>query len=146
MSATLRVDDFVSNRALFPTDPPPVININARQFPVVVHFNRRTPLTDYADDVFTKVSKIHRRLPPGGILVFMTGQQEIMALCKRLQRAFPGAAGDDGVAGAAPVKRRRGGASMGLEEGAPTCVFSLLILKIACDFSGCRGWRRPRSR
>jgi len=42
MSATLRVDDFTSNQRLFPI-PPPVIKVDARQYEVVIHFNRVTP-------------------------------------------------------------------------------------------------------
>lgn len=41
MSATLRIQDFTENRRLFKI-PPPVINVEARQYPVTVHFNRRT--------------------------------------------------------------------------------------------------------
>jgi ATP-dependent RNA helicase DHX37/DHR1 len=41
MSATLRVDDFISNPRLFPS-PPPIISVESRQFPVTVHFNKRT--------------------------------------------------------------------------------------------------------
>eukprot|EP01117_Protostelium_nocturnum_P006791 TRINITY_DN2439_c0_g1_i2.p1 TRINITY_DN2439_c0_g1~~TRINITY_DN2439_c0_g1_i2.p1 ORF type:complete len:945 (+),score=306.88 TRINITY_DN2439_c0_g1_i2:1028-3862(+) len=87
MSATLRVEDFTKNRQLFPK-PPPVINVDARQFPVTVHFNKRTP-TNYVDEAYQKACKIHRRLPPGGVLIFMTGQQEIEALCRKLRRKFP---------------------------------------------------------
>ncbi len=36
MSATLRVEDFTNNRSLFPDSIPPVINIDARQFPVSI--------------------------------------------------------------------------------------------------------------
>ncbi|CAB1322107.1 unnamed protein product [Coregonus sp. 'balchen'] len=88
MSATLRVEDFTENRKLFPT-PPPVIKVEARQFPVSVHFNKRTPLEDYTGEVFLKTCKIHRMLPPGGILVFLTGQAEVHSVCRRLRRAFP---------------------------------------------------------
>ncbi|XP_043571745.1 probable ATP-dependent RNA helicase DHX37 [Chiloscyllium plagiosum] len=88
MSATLRVEDFIANNRLFPT-PPPVVQVDARQFPVIVHFNKRTPLDDYAGETFRKVSKIHRMLPPGGILVFLTGQAEVHSMCRRLRRAFP---------------------------------------------------------
>ncbi len=35
-----------------------------------------------------QVCKIHRQLPPGGILVFLTGQREVERLCKRLRQAF----------------------------------------------------------
>ncbi|RKO85364.1 hypothetical protein BDK51DRAFT_29854, partial [Blyttiomyces helicus] len=37
---------------------------------------------------FKKVSKIHSKLPPGGILVFLTGQQEIEVLVRKLRRTF----------------------------------------------------------
>lgn len=88
MSATLRVSDFVDNAKLFPK-PPPVISVDARQFPVTVHFNRRTVLGDYIGEAFKKVCKIHQRLPQGGVLVFLTGQQEIEVLCRKLRAAFP---------------------------------------------------------
>ncbi|XP_069071478.1 probable ATP-dependent RNA helicase DHX37 [Pleurodeles waltl] len=88
MSATLRIEDFTQNARLFPV-PPPVIKIDARQFPVTVHFNKRTPLEDYAGECFRKVCKIHRMLPPGGVLLFLTGQAEVHSLCRRLRKAFP---------------------------------------------------------
>lgn len=87
MSATLRVSDFSENTTLFPI-PPPVLNVSARQFPVSVHFNRRTPF-NYAEEAFKKTCKIHSRLPPGAILIFMTGQQEITHMVKRLRKEFP---------------------------------------------------------
>ncbi|KAI9317711.1 P-loop containing nucleoside triphosphate hydrolase protein [Dichotomocladium elegans] len=87
MSATLRVSDFTENKTLF-EKPPPVINVDARQFPVSIHFNKRTP-EDYVGEGLKKVSKIHERLPPGGILVFMTGQNEITHLCKMLRKKYP---------------------------------------------------------
>uniref|UniRef100_A0A8C9QNR0 DEAH-box helicase 37 n=1 Tax=Spermophilus dauricus TaxID=99837 RepID=A0A8C9QNR0_SPEDA len=88
MSATLRVEDFTQNQRLFP-QPPPVIKVESRQFPVTVHFNKYTPLQDYSGECFRKVCKIHRMLPAGGILVFLTGQAEVHALCRRLRKAFP---------------------------------------------------------
>ncbi|KAK9365097.1 P-loop containing nucleoside triphosphate hydrolase protein [Lipomyces kononenkoae] len=87
MSATLRVSDFSENSTLFDIVPP-VLNVEARQFPVSNHFSRRTAVK-YLDESFTKISKIHQRLPPGGILVFLTGQNEITHLCRRLRQAFP---------------------------------------------------------
>ncbi|OBA24153.1 P-loop containing nucleoside triphosphate hydrolase protein [Metschnikowia bicuspidata var. bicuspidata NRRL YB-4993] len=87
MSATLRVADFSENTQLF-ASPPPVIRVDARQFPVAVHFDKKTR-ADYMDEAFKKTCKIHRRLPPGGILVFLTGQHEITALVKRLRAEFP---------------------------------------------------------
>ncbi|CAG8444457.1 12685_t:CDS:10 [Funneliformis mosseae] len=88
MSATLRVSDFTQNKNLF-VMAPPVINVNARQFPVSIHFNKRTPDIDHISETFKKVCKIHTRLPHGGILVFLTGQNEISILCRKLRRKFP---------------------------------------------------------
>ncbi|ELK26435.1 Putative ATP-dependent RNA helicase DHX37 [Myotis davidii] len=62
MSATLRVEDFTQNQRLFPV-PPPVVKVESRQFPVTVHFNKRTPLEDYSGECFLEVCKIHRMLP-----------------------------------------------------------------------------------
>lgn len=91
MSATLRVSDFAQNPTLFPT-PPPVIHIGARQHPVTMHFSRRTN-SDYVGEAFKKVCKIHSRLPPGAILVFLTGQSEIMGLCRKLEKKYAKANG-----------------------------------------------------
>lgn len=87
MSATLRVSDFSENKQLFKT-PPPILKVEARQFPVSVHFDKRTKF-DYMEEAFNKVSKIHRKLPPGGILIFLTGQNEITTLVKKLRKEFP---------------------------------------------------------
>jgi ATP-dependent RNA helicase DHX37/DHR1 len=57
-----------------------------RQFPVTVHFSKRTH-DDYLGLAYKKVMSIHKRLPPGGILVFVTGQREVDYLCKKLRRA-----------------------------------------------------------
>ncbi|XP_063965098.1 probable ATP-dependent RNA helicase DHX37 [Lytechinus pictus] len=84
MSATLRVEDFTENKRLFKVTPP-VIKVESRQFPVTIHFNKRTPVEDYVTEVYRKVLKIHRTLPPGGILVFVTGQNEVNTLCRKFK-------------------------------------------------------------
>ena len=86
MSATLRVSDFADNKTLF-SSPPPIINVPARQHPVTIHFNRRTAF-DYVTEAVKKASKIHSRLPPGGILIFLTGQNEIIGVCRRLEAKY----------------------------------------------------------
>ncbi|XP_024192855.1 ATP-dependent RNA helicase DEAH13 isoform X2 [Rosa chinensis] len=85
MSATLQVEDFISGRKLF-RDVPPVIEVPTRQFPVTTHFSKRTG-TDYVGQAYKKVLAIHKRLPRGGILVFVTGQKEVEFLCQKLRRA-----------------------------------------------------------
>ncbi|KAI9813769.1 MAG: putative ATP-dependent RNA helicase DHR1 [Pycnora praestabilis] len=87
MSATLRISDFTENTNLFKNGPPPLLQAEGRQYPVSIHFSRRTE-RDYLDEAFRKISKGHRKLPPGGMLVFLTGQNEIMGLSKRLKAAF----------------------------------------------------------
>ena len=98
MSATLRVNDFAQNPNLFPV-PPPIIDVAARQYPVTVHFNRRTR-PDYVTEAIRKASKIHARLPPGGILIFLTGQNEINGVCWKLEKRY-------GVKALNERKRRR---------------------------------------
>lgn len=87
MSATLRVSDFTENVRLFKV-PPPLIKVEARQYPVTIHFQKRTP-EDYVAEAFKKTLKIHSQLPEGGILIFVTGQQEVQLLVRKLRKAFP---------------------------------------------------------
>uniref|UniRef100_A0A1Y9J143 RNA helicase n=1 Tax=Anopheles quadriannulatus TaxID=34691 RepID=A0A1Y9J143_ANOQN len=95
MSATLRVQDFTENKKLF-LDTPPVINIDSRQFPVTVHFNKTTP-DDYLREAFLKTVKIHTKLPDGGILVFLTGQKEVNTMVRKLRKMFPLRGDKEGV-------------------------------------------------
>lgn len=87
MSATLRITDFLNNPTLFRNGAPPLIQAEGRQFPVTTHFARRTE-RDYIEEVFAKVCRGHKKLPPGGMLVFLTGQNEIIALAKRLRETL----------------------------------------------------------
>lgn len=87
MSATLRVEDFTQNTRLF-KNPPPVVKIESRQYPVSIHFNKFTN-PNYLQEAFKKVCKIHTTSPPGGILVFVTGRKEVLALCRMLKNKFP---------------------------------------------------------
>lgn len=86
MSATLRVEEFVQNSKLFKTKPP-VLTVESRQFPVTIHFNKRTSI-NYVSDALKKAIKIHTRLPDGGILIFLTGQREVNYVVGKLRRAF----------------------------------------------------------
>lgn len=87
MSATLRIADFMDNPILFRSGPPPLLHVEGRQFSVTVHFARRTQ-RDYIEEAFQKVSRGHKKLPPGGMLVFLTGQNEITKLAKKLRASF----------------------------------------------------------
>ncbi|KAI9910831.1 hypothetical protein PsorP6_010234 [Peronosclerospora sorghi] len=97
MSATLRVEDFTQNTRLFP-HPPPVLRVEAHQYPVTIYFNKRAELENYVDEAYKKVVKIHKRLPEGGFLVFLTGQREILQLCRKLTRVYSVAAVENAAA------------------------------------------------
>lgn len=137
MSATLRVSDFAENKTLFPSTPP-VVNVAARQHPVTVHFNRRTS-SDYVTEAIKKTTKIHTRLPPGGILIFLTGQNEITGVCRKLEAKFGKKALEE--------KRRRRGLSRGdntvgdsaAETGnvAPAHGESPGVTKVHCEHHSC---------
>ena len=87
MSATLRVADFLNNTNLFRSGVPPLVKAEGRQYPVTTHFSWKTQ-RDYVEEAFVKVCKGHKKLPPGGMLVFLTGQNEITTLANRLKDAL----------------------------------------------------------
>lgn len=87
MSATLRVSDFMQNQRLFKNGPPPIVEAEGRQYPVTVHFGRKTQ-RDYVEETVNKVARGHRKLPHGSILVFLTGQNEIETVAKRLKETL----------------------------------------------------------
>nr|XP_017249916.1 PREDICTED: ATP-dependent RNA helicase DEAH13-like isoform X3 [Daucus carota subsp. sativus] len=86
MSATLRIEDFTAGGRIF-SEPPPVIEVSVRQYPVIIHFSKRTDIVDYVGQAYKRVLSIHKNLPAGGILVFVTGQREVEYLCQKLRKA-----------------------------------------------------------
>lgn len=40
-------------------------------------------------NMLTQACKIHQQLPEGGILIFVTSQQEVQTLCSKLKKTFP---------------------------------------------------------
>ena len=98
MSATLRISDFTENKRLFRGEPPPLIKAEGRQYTVVNHFARRTQ-RDYVEEMYRKVCRGHRKLPKGGMLIFLTGQNEISQLAKQLKQVFPSTQGKEIKAG-----------------------------------------------
>ncbi|KAG0367263.1 putative ATP-dependent RNA helicase DHR1 [Gamsiella multidivaricata] len=119
MSATLVIEEFTKNERLFghgkrpkktsaedenkkgadgndseedtaPKDLVPVVGVDVKNvYGVTMHFNKRTPEVDYVTEAYKKVTKIHTRLPAGGILIFLSGQAEITTLVKKLRKKFP---------------------------------------------------------
>jgi pre-mRNA-splicing factor ATP-dependent RNA helicase DHX38/PRP16 len=78
-SATLDADRFAS---FFGGCP--VFTIPGRTFPVDVLWSR-SPQQDYVEAAVKQALAIHLRDPPGDILIFLTGQEEIEAACFALQ-------------------------------------------------------------
>jgi ATP-dependent RNA helicase DHX37/DHR1 len=92
------------------------VTVPGRTHPVTIHHSKVTELDDYGTyengcgvkfrlhlyisyltqcihmDVeniaLQKICKIHRKLPPGGILVFLTGKAEIIRMVNRLRRSL----------------------------------------------------------
>jgi len=78
MSATLDAGKFQNyfNNA-------PLMNIPGRTYPVEILYSAEAE-KDYTDAAIRTVLEIHSCEPEGDILVFLTGQDEIDAVCKRL--------------------------------------------------------------
>lgn len=55
---------------------PPVLSIDVRQYPVSIHFEKRTP-ENYLTAAFHKICEIHEHKSPGTILVFLSGKLEV---------------------------------------------------------------------
>ena len=88
MSATLRVEDFTLNDKLFPSITPALVTVPGRTYPVTIHHSKITELDDYEAAAFKKTCQIHRKLPKGGILLFLTGKQEIVRMVNRLRNSL----------------------------------------------------------
>ncbi|CAG9535662.1 unnamed protein product [Cercopithifilaria johnstoni] len=61
----------------------PIFTIPGRTFPVEILYTRE-PETDYLDAAHITVMQIHLTEPPGDVLVFLTGQEEIDTSCEVL--------------------------------------------------------------
>eukprot|EP00850_Spirogloea_muscicola_P022812 SM000313S11962 [mRNA] locus=s313:62207:71334:+ [translate_table: standard] len=72
----------------------PVFHIPGRTFPVNVMWSK-SPCEDYVEAAVKQAMSIHISMPPGDILIFMTGQEEIEATCftlkERLEEMAAGA-------------------------------------------------------
>ena len=77
-SATLDADKFSEyfNKC-------PIFTIPGRTYPVEIMYSRE-PESDYLDSALVTVMQIHLAEPPGDILLFLTGQEEIDTSCEIL--------------------------------------------------------------
>ncbi|XP_069775438.1 LOW QUALITY PROTEIN: pre-mRNA-splicing factor ATP-dependent RNA helicase DHX16 [Narcine bancroftii] len=65
-------------------DDAPIFRIPGRRFPVDIYYTK-APEADYLEACVVSVLQIHVTQPPGDILVFLTGQEEIETTCEMLQ-------------------------------------------------------------
>ena len=77
-SATLDAEKFSSY-----FNDAPIFTIPGRTFPVEVMYTKE-PESDYLDAALLTVMQIHLNEPPGDILLFLTGQEEIETSCQVL--------------------------------------------------------------
>ena len=61
----------------------PIFHIPGRTFPVNILYSK-TPCEDYVEGAVKQAMNVHITSPPGDILIFMTGQDEIEATCYAL--------------------------------------------------------------
>ncbi|KAK5941794.1 putative ATP-dependent RNA helicase DHR1 [Knufia obscura] len=85
MSATLNIGDFLHEKLFSASIRPPIVEAEGRQHRVTTHFALRSR-PDYIEETIEKVKRAHRKLPRGGILVFLTGQNEIKYVLSRLRK------------------------------------------------------------
>ncbi|CAK8673976.1 unnamed protein product [Clavelina lepadiformis] len=65
-------------------DDAPIFRIPGRRFPVDIYYTK-APEADYLDACVVSVFQIHLTQPPGDVLIFLTGQEEIESCCEMLQ-------------------------------------------------------------
>ncbi|KAF5206162.1 Atp-dependent rna helicase dhx8 [Thalictrum thalictroides] len=70
-------------------DGAPIFRIPGRRFPIEIHYTK-APEADYMDAAIVTILQIHLTQPPGDILVFLTGQEEIEAAEELLRQRTRG--------------------------------------------------------
>ncbi len=87
-SATLDAElfrDFFSDLPRAKLDTVAIMSLQGRMFPVQTLYLAE-PCTDYVLKAVETVSCIHKSEPPGDVLVFLTGKEEIDRACQQLQQ------------------------------------------------------------
>jgi len=84
MSATLDAVKFQNYFTLDPERPAPLFKVAGRTYPVEVFYTQE-PEPDYVEAAIRTVLMIHRGEVPGDILVFLTGEDEIDDVCRKIK-------------------------------------------------------------
>ena len=103
----------------------PIYEIPGRTFPVETLFSK-VPCEDYVEAAVKQVLAIHLSHGPGDILVFMTGQEEIEAVCFALQERID----QMEAAQRDPVVDSQSGSGSAAEATTTTTLPPLLLLPI----------------
>ncbi|EKX73728.1 Helicase associated domain HA2 containing protein [Theileria equi strain WA] len=77
MSATIRKEDFLESKIF--DHKIKSLHVLSNAYNCTIHYSKKTP-KDYVIEARDKVAKIHKILPPGSILVFLTGKDELHRL------------------------------------------------------------------
>uniref|UniRef100_A0A914X0A8 RNA helicase n=1 Tax=Plectus sambesii TaxID=2011161 RepID=A0A914X0A8_9BILA len=65
-------------------DTASIISVEGRMYPVHIFYSK-SPSPDYVKGSVTAALNIHKTEPPGDILIFLTGQDEVEAVCQMLK-------------------------------------------------------------
>lgn len=65
-------------------DTAAILSIEGRTYPVDIFYSEK-PVPDYVEAVTSTALDIHTEQPDGDILAFVTGQEEVSAVCERVQ-------------------------------------------------------------
>lgn len=84
MSATLEIKKF---QEFFGNDNISIVEIPGRQYPVQTLYTQ-SPVNDYMEAALSTIVQIHANEPPGDILVFLTGQDEIENISHLLRQVL----------------------------------------------------------
>ena len=80
----------------------PIFTIPGRTFPVDVMFSK-TPFEDYVEAAVKQILTIHLSHPPGDILCFMTGQEDIEITCRVVEERLAQLEGAERLSGPADL-------------------------------------------
>ena len=97
MSATLEAEKFQG----YFLDAP-LMKVPGRMHPVEIFYTQE-PERDYLESSIRTVTQIHQCEPPGDILLFLTGEEEIEDACGKIRREIQNLGDEVGVANVVPL-------------------------------------------
>ncbi|XP_004487236.1 pre-mRNA-splicing factor ATP-dependent RNA helicase DEAH7 [Cicer arietinum] len=105
----------------------PIFHIPGRTFPVNILWSK-TPCEDYVEGAVKQAMTIHITSPPGDILIFMTGQDEIEAACYSLAERMEQMVSSS--------KKKQAKIFQKAEDGARKCIVATNIAETSLTVDG----------